>query len=225
MCGRFVLKSNGEQIAQMFELDESPSVAPRFNIAPSQPILAIRLTADGRQASPLRWGLIPHWAKEASIGNRMINARAETVAEKPSFRAAFRRRRCLVPADGYYEWAKTKSGKQPYFIQRQDGRSFAMAGLWERWQTPEGETLESTALMTTQANADLSSVHDRMPLIVDASAYQTWLDPLDAGESSLMPLLKPAPEGVFVANAVGRAVNNPRYDRPDCIDTVQLNDD
>ncbi len=223
MCGRFVLKSDGAALAQLFDLTAALSVQPRFNIAPTQPVTAIRLDKQGlREATQLRWGLIPHWAKEPSIGNRMINARAETVASKPAFRDAFRRRRCLVAADGYYEWAKTPIGKQPYYICRNDEQPFAIAGLWERWHTRDGDTLETTTLLTTEANTDLRELHDRMPVVLEPRLYQAWLD-RDANDAqALLDLLASARPDSLCARPVSRLVNNPRNEDPRCIDAVQL---
>ncbi len=223
MCGRFVLKSDNAQIAQMFDLAKVPLLVARFNIAPSQPIMAVRRSLNSverREATELQWGLIPSWAKDKSIGIRLINARSETLAEKPSFREAFRHRRCLIPADGYYEWGISVRGKQPHFIHRRDNGCFAMAALWERWRSAEGDLLESTTLLTTAANAELSTLHSRMPVILEPSTYETWLKQNPESRSQLATLLKPAPEGIFVADAVSSAVNNPRYDDPNCIEPL-----
>ncbi len=171
----------------------------------------------------LRWGLVPHWARDAAIGNRMINARAETVAEKPAFRAAFRQRRCLIAADGIYEWRKAPDGaKQPYFIRRADDAPFAFAGLWERWRTPGdgthgGEPLETCAIITTEANQTLAPIHHRMPVILAADDHDAWLDPEPPSAAALTALLRPAPADAVIAQPVGRHVNNARNDDPACI--------
>ena len=215
MCGRFTLRTPAHRLAEAFGVRELPNLRPRYNIAPSQDVVAIRRAADGRELVSLRWGLIPFWAKEAAIGNRMINARAETAAGKPAFRAAFRRRRCLVAADGFYEWQKTDGGpKQPYFIRLADDAPFAIAGLWERWSAPDGEAVESCTLLTTGANDLLRPIHDRMPVILAPAAYDAWLD---AEAPSAEALLRPYPAGEMTAYAIGRLVNDPRTDAAACI--------
>ena len=165
----------------------------------------------------LRWGLIPHWARDPSIGNRMINARAETVGEKPAFRSAFRSRRCLVPSSGFYEWKKEEGGKQAYFIRPRGRSSFAFAGLWERWQGPEGSLVESCTLITTEANELISHLHDRMPVILPPSEYALWLDPGIPDGRRLIPLLQPSPTMELEAFPVGAIVNNPKMDDSRCI--------
>jgi putative SOS response-associated peptidase YedK len=204
MCGRFAFYSPSEATAALFGASGSLKVKPRYNIAPTQDIAAICLDEDGgRKLKSLRWGLVPSWAKDPAIGNRMINARAETVAEKPSFRAAYRRRRCLVLADGFYEWHKEGSGKTPYFISRSDGSPFAFAGLWEHWQGRESdETLYSATLITTAANEFMAPLHDRMPIILDPARADVWMAGGDDFVQSATPDLRAWP--------VGREVNNPR---------------
>lgn len=164
----------------------------------------------------MRWGLIPRWAKDASIGNRLINARAETAAEKPSFREAFRRRRCLIPADGFYEWKKEADGKQPWLIRRMEGKGFAFGGLWERWNGPEGP-VESFTILTTSPNATVGPLHDRMPVIVAPAAFDLWLDPEVDGPLLLENILRPAPDDLLEAHPVSRLVNSPANDEPACI--------
>lgn len=222
MCGRFVLKSSGDDVADLLALPSIPALSPRYNIAPTQTIWAARIDQAGgeRRLVPLRWGLIPHWAKDAGIGARLINARSETAAEKPAFRGAFRRRRCLVPADGYYEWSATPAGKQPYFIRRCDGQAFAIAGLYEAWTDADGKPTESCALLTTRANEELAQLHDRMPVILERGAHQDWLDPTLADAAHLSALLTPAPRDALRADPVSRRVNNPRNDDPRCIETL-----
>jgi putative SOS response-associated peptidase YedK len=181
MCGRITFRASGKDLATLFDLIEVPDLdlEPRYNIAPSQPILAVREPANGvgRELVTLRWGLVPHWAKDLKIGYKLINARAETVATTPSFRSAFRKRRCLVPADGYYEWQKLEKAKQPFYFHRKDGRPFAFAGRWEHWESPDGELVESCTILTTDANDLAKPIHNRMPVIVDAAQYGLWLDP------------------------------------------------
>jgi putative SOS response-associated peptidase YedK len=165
----------------------------------------------------LRWGLIPGWAKDPTIGNRMINARAETAAEKPAFRAALRRRRCLVAADGFYEWQRSGKQKQPYFIRLCDDRPFAFAGLWETWEAPELSSIESCTLLTTAANDLIRPIHDRMPVILAPDAYQPWLDLSVQKPEKVLPLLQPFPSEAMIAYPVGMLVNNPAHDDPQCI--------
>ncbi len=218
MCGRFTLRTPAHALAEAFGVPERPNLAPRYNIAPTQAVAAVRRADGGRELVMLRWGLIPAWAKDAVIGNRMINARAETVADKPAFRAAFRHRRCLIAADGFYEWRKTGGGaKQPYHIRLESGAPFAIAGLWERWRPPDGEAVESCTLITTAANALLAPIHDRMPVIVGPEDYDAWLDPEPPSAGALTALLRPYPADRMSAFAVSRVVNDPRNDTEACI--------
>ena len=233
MCGRMVLTRSAEEIVSEFELEEGETGfewPPRYNVAPSQQIPIIRRV--GRSPSQLaqaRWGLIPTWAKDASIGHRLINARSETAAEKPSFRSAFRQRRCLVPADGFYEWKRDPSvaGRKgrppstPFYFRRPSGASLAIAGLWEAWtDSATGEFIESATLLTTEANGDVQAIHHRMPVLLEAPDWARWLDPAVGDRAILEPLLKPAALGTLESFAVARLVNNPRHDAPDCIDRV-----
>ncbi len=222
MCGRFTLTSPEQDLLLHFLLPEAPAREPRYNVAPGQPVAAVRIARDGsqRELVPLSWGLIPSWAKDPKLGARMINARAETAAEKPSFRNAFRRRRCLVPADGFYEWQKSEAGKQPFYIRLQGGGTFAFAGLWEFWRGPEGETIESCALLTTQPNSLLRPLHDRMPVILPRSDYALWLDPEVQTVERLQPLLVPYPAERMEAYPVGRYVNSPENEGPRCIEPL-----
>jgi putative SOS response-associated peptidase YedK len=216
MCGRFTLRARPQAVAEAFELLELPDLSPRYNIAPTQLIASVRFDADrgSRVLVRQRWGLIPSWADDPSIGNRMINARAETVATKPAFRKAFAARRCLIVADGFYEWQKTAEGKQPYFMHRRDDAPFAFAGLWERWG-PERQ--ESCTIITTTANATMRSLHDRMPVIVQPKDYGAWLDPACQGGEALAPILRPAPEDLLVVEPVRPLANSPRNDIPECV--------
>ncbi len=213
------MRASGEAIARQFQLAEVPQLAARYNIAPTQPVLAIRRDSGGPAAVWLRWGLIPHWAKDAGIGARMINARAETVAEKPAFRSAFRRRRCLIVADGFYEWQKTAGKtKQPYFFGLQPaGTTFAFAGLWERWQDPAGQPVESCSIITTSANDLLQPIHDRMPVIIPAEHYAHWLDPQFEQSGPLQELLQPYPAAAMHTHPVSTHVNSTRNDDPACV--------
>ena len=206
-------------VAEQFALFAAPEFRARYNIAPMQPVAAIRLRgAEGpeRECVWLRWGLAPSWAKDPAIGNSLINARCETAAAKPAFRAAFRRRRCLVPADGFYEWQRTGGRKQPYFFHRADDHPFAIAGLWELWEGPDHAALETCTLLTTAANGLMRPIHDRMPVILPPEAYSPWLDPT-VEPAELQPWLAPPPDDALTVHPVGALVNSPRNDDPRCI--------
>lgn len=208
MCGRYSLTTPAEAVRRVFGYTERPNLMPRTNIAPTQDVAAVRLGDDrARHFVSLRWGLIPSWAKDATIASKMINARGETVAEKPAFRAAFRARRCLIPADGFYEW-KTEGGvKQPYRIARADREPFAFAGLWERWEkAPDGVPVETSTIITTDANETLQAIHHRMPVILASADFAAWLDPA-AKPADLQALLRPFPPQDLVAYRVSRRVN------------------
>ena len=214
MCGRFAFYSPSEATAALFGVSASITVEPRFNIAPSQYIAGIRETdAAGRELAMFRWGLVPFWAKDPAIGNRMINARAETVAEKPSFRAAYRHRRCLLLADGFYEWKKEGAGKVPYFISLANGEPFAFAGLWETWQSKESEEIiQSTTLITSAANEFISTVHHRMPIILQPDTADRWL----TGDDNLLSdVAGNSPN--FQAWPVDQRVNNARNEGEELI--------
>ena len=217
MCGRFTVRTPAHRLAEAFGVDLRANLAPRYNIAPTQQVAVLR----GDGFSMLRWGLVPSWAKDPAIGSRMINARAETVAEKPSFRAAFRQRRCLVLADGFYEWQKRSGGvKQPYYIRLADDRPFAFAGLWERWRRPEGGDLETCTIITTEANDALRPIHERMPVILPAADRAAWLDPGTAPREALQAMLRPYPGDAMTAFPISRLVNNVRNDEPACIEAA-----
>lgn len=218
MCGRFTLAADPGTLKTLFDLDDVPALPARYNIAPTQPVAAVRYDADRdrRQFTFLTWGLIPFWAKEPKIGARMINARAETVAEKAAFRAAFRYRRCLIPTSGFYEWQKRGSHKQPYYITMQDQQPFAIAGLWERWQSPDGSVIESCTLLTTTPNDLVQPLHNRMPVILAPADYALWLAPHSSARQ-LRDLLRPYPAAAMLAYPVSTRVNNPTYDAVDCI--------
>jgi len=223
MCGRFAFYSPHEAVARLFSVAAAPAIEPRYNIAPTQFIAAVRETGGPREVAMLYWGLVPSWAKEKAIGTRMINARAETLAEKPSFRNAFRRRRCLVLADGYYEWQRSGTVKQPYFIGFADGAPFGMAGLWERWRDPaSGEPLESCCIVTTTPAASVAQVHDRMPVIVPAEAHAEWLDPRNEATDRLARLLGPCTRPDILARPVSRRVNDARNQGPDLIEQLAV---
>jgi putative SOS response-associated peptidase YedK len=202
----------------LFGVAAAPAVEARYNIAPTQFVAAVRDTGGPREVAMLYWGLVPSWAKEKAIGARMINARAETLAEKPSFRNAFRRRRCLVLADGYYEWQRSGPVKQPYFISFAGGEPFGMAGLWERWRDPaSGESLESCCIVTTAPAPAVAHVHDRMPVIVPPAAYAEWLDPRNEATDRLARLLGPTAEPGLQARRVSRRVNDARNQGDDLV--------
>ncbi len=214
MCGRFVLFASPDMLQAEFDLAAPPTgLTPRYNIAPTQPVAVIANKGE-RSIEMFTWGLIPSWAKERSIGSRMINARAETLAEKPAFRAAFRKRRCLIVADGFYEWKKEGTGKTPMFIRLASQRPFAFAGLWEYWQPPGAEPVLSCTIITTDANALVSPIHDRMPVILPASAYDLWLDPAPREPAALMALLHPFEDEPMEAIVVSRLVNSPANEGP-----------
>lgn len=219
MCGRFTLTAPAEVVAEHFQLEALPLLAPRYNIAPTQPVAAVRLSpGGGREWTHFRWGLVPSWSKDLAIGAKMINARAETVAEKPSFRAAFRRRRCLVPASGFYEWKQTDGRKQPMYIYPTTGL-MAFAGLWEIWSSADGDQLETCTILTTDPNELLSDIHNRMPVILDPADYSTWLDP-QTPQDVLMHLLHAAPDGLLEAYPVSTAVNSPSREGPECVEPL-----
>jgi len=217
MCGRFTLRTPASELVEIFRLVRSFELSPRYNIAPTQPVAAVRESAEGRQLAPLIWGLIPAWAEDARIGARMINARSETAATKPAFRDAFRRRRCLIPADGFYEWRKNGGrGKQPCLITLHNERPFAFAGLWEHWERAGAAPIDSCTILTTETNDLLRALHDRMPVILHPQDYDRWLD-INTGTQELEPLLVPYPSGEMEFLEVGTYVNNARNDGPDCV--------
>ena len=200
MCGRYELHAHPAAIALAFGLAYPPEIQPRYNIAPTQQVPIVRLNAAGeRELVQVRWGLVPRWAKDPSIGARMINARAETVATKPAFATAFRRHRCLLPADGFYEWqaARRTAAKQPMRVGMKDGSVFGLAGLYERWLSPEGEPLDTCTIVTTEANALLRDVHPRMPVIIAPEAYEQWLDPTDADAGALIARVRSAADDLL----------------------------
>jgi putative SOS response-associated peptidase YedK len=219
MCGRFTLSANAQRLQRSFPLFEIPEVPARFNIAPTQQVLALRQLGEARpRATLLRWGLIPFWAKEKKVGASLINARADSVATKPAFREAFRRRRCLIPADGFYEWRKgdKRAPKQPFHIRREDEQPFGFAGLWERW-TGEEPAIESCTIITTDANDIVGPLHDRMPAILDPRDYARWLDPAPADPGLLSEMLRPYVSEPMIALPVGPFVNNVNHEGVNCL--------
>ena len=227
MCGRFTQRYTWEEVqASLNLIGPAPNLRPRYNVAPSQKVAAVRSSDDGRSLSMLRWGLIPSWAREPNIGYKLINARAETASSKPSFRAAWRARRCLIPADGFYEWTRRGGEKQPWLFGLKDGGPFAFAGLWEQWTVPEGaaytgslaewapgEAIETCTILTTAANAAVARIHNRMPVILPPDAYEPWL----SGEA--VPL-GPYPADAMTAHPVSTLVNKPANDDPRCVEPV-----
>lgn len=222
MCGRYVVTTPGEVLAELFELDEKPHLEPRFNVAPTQEVAIVRRRADGdrREWARVRWGLVPFWAKEKAIGHKLINARGETLAEKPAFRDAFKKRRCLVPADGFYEWQRLDGRKQPWLLRLRGGAPFAFAGLWSTWKDPaDGEPLETCTLVTTTPNELVATVHDRMPVILPWERHADWLTP-DAAPDALATLLVPYPASEMEAYPVSTWVNSPAHDDAKCLEPL-----
>lgn len=223
MCGRYAFFSPAEAVKRIFALDAVPVLERRYNIAPTQSVPAVRGGEEGARAfAMLHWGLVPKWAKERAIGNRMINARSETVAEKPSFRDAFRRRRCLVLADGWYEWQVAPDGKQPWFIHMKDSRPFAFAGLWERWKDPaDGALLESCTIVTTDASESIKKIDERMPVVLAEEDWDRWLDTAFSETDKLSELLRPYEPKALEAWPVSRQVNAPKNQGPELIASAE----
>lgn len=221
MCGRITLTSSARELAEHFELTpglELPPLEPRFNVAPSQDVATVRQDRDGRRVLAMeRWGLVPHWAKDPAIGNRLINARAESVATKPAFQDALRSRRCVVPADGFYEWSGPPGERCPYLFRRPDRAMIGIAGLYERWIGEGGEVIDSCTLITTDANATLAPFHDRMPVILAPSDYAAWLDRGREEPAALLPLLAPCSSDWLEPQRASSRVNDPRNDDPECL--------
>ena len=222
MCGRFTQSKTMEEILKHIQLKQLLKVKPRYNIAPSQEVTCVRNASGNgskdRECVLLRWGLIPYWAKDPSIGNRLINARAETVTEKPAFRKAFRFQRCLVLADGFYEWKREGKRKQPYYFCFRDHRLFAFAGLWDKWENQQHTIIETCAILTTKPNAVMEPIHNRMPVILDEKDYDLWLDSKVQGGPVLHGLLRTHPGDEMLASPVSTHVNNPLFDDPACLD-------
>jgi len=212
MCGRFVITSPPAALRQIFGYIEQPNFPPRHNIAPTQPIPVVIIENGIRHFRLMRWGLLPAWVKDPRNFTLLINARAETIREKPAFKNAIRRRRCLIPADGYYEWSQSEARKRPYFVQRRDGRPFGLAGLAETWIGPNGEELDTVAIVTTAASADLAELHPRVPVTIDSNDFERWLDSADDDAWAAMALLAPPREGEFVWHQVSTRVNRTAND-------------
>jgi putative SOS response-associated peptidase YedK len=231
MCGRFVSTSRPEEVASYFGASLAEQLVPaagaddpwqNFNVAPTSSVLVVVERSDGRLVDRFRWGLVPFWAKDPSVGSRMINARAETLAEKPAYRQAFKKRRCIIPADGFYEWQVVpgRKAKQPMYIHRRDGDRLAFAGLWERWTPEDGVPLHSCSVVTGPPNEVVAPIHDRMPVMLPPDAWEVWLDPAVDDTDLLRSLLVPAPASLFVADPVSAAVNNVRNKGPELIEPV-----
>jgi len=214
MCGRYAVTSAPEAIRALFGYPEQPNFPPRYNVAPTQPIAIVRLIDGKRQFALVRWGLLPSWVKDPKNFSLLINARGESLTDKPAFSAAVKRRRCLVPADGFYEWKTSRVGKQPYFVRAKSGGPIAFAGLWETWMGPNGEELETAAIVTTRANRTLDEIHDRMPVVVPPEAFNLWLDCANVDVETAMTLVAPAPDAVLEAYTVSSAVNRTANDNP-----------
>lgn len=220
MCGRYNLRLTNREMQVFFDLFREPEWSPRYNIAPTQTVIAIRKQDEGWSADRLRWGLVPFWAKDLSIGSRMINARSETVDTSKAFRPALKARRCIIPASGFYEWEKLdKKNKQPWHIFPKSDPVFAFAGLWESWTSPEGTPVETCTIITTEANDFMARMHDRMPVVLSRVATDAWLDPsttIGAAKS----LCVPCDNDLMDRNAVSTLVNNVRNESPDCINSL-----
>ncbi|WP_372869782.1 SOS response-associated peptidase [Planomicrobium okeanokoites] len=221
MCGRFALYADYKVILERFSIEQASfdenEYEPSYNIAPSQLIAAVVSDGNKNRLGKLKWGLIPPWAKDAKIGYKMINARAETAAEKPSFRNAFKKKRCLIIADSFYEWRKDEEGKTPMLIKMKSEEPFAFAGLWESWESPEGEPIHSCSILTTKPNGVMASIHDRMPVILSKEAEKIWLDPNVQDIEMLESVLKPYEDGEMEAYQVSEEVNSPKNNKADLI--------
>jgi putative SOS response-associated peptidase YedK len=218
MCGRYRLARNNQSLAHFFDLETEVDWSPRYNVAPGQRVAVVRqdATRPVRSLSTMRWGLIPSWAKEAKTGYKMINARAETIADKPAFRKPLHSRRCLIPADGFYEWQTKGKVKSPFCFALADDSLFAFAGIWEAWKNPEKEFVETCSIITTSANSLLSGIHDRMPVILEPDSYDVWLDPGFTKVEDLLDLLKPYPADSMRRYPVSPRVNSVQNDDPAC---------
>jgi putative SOS response-associated peptidase YedK len=222
MCGRYRLSRHKQLLAEYFGMDfDSLEWHPRYNIAPAQPVPVVTQAGGERKASLMRWGLIPSWAADRSGAARTINARAETAAAKPSFREPLRKRRCLIPADGFYEWQRSGQAKQPFCFELGDGAIFAFAGLWDRWRAPDGQVLESCTVLTTAANRVMEGIHDRMPVILTRPNYERWLDPAMQNLQDAAALLAPYEADAMKRYAVSARVNQVANDGPECCEPAE----
>lgn len=218
MCGRFVTASDPDDLARLFEVDDRRADLPvSYNVAPTMPVYAVAEHAGARHLVSFRWGLVPTWADDPKVGSRMINARAETVADKPAYRTALARRRCLIPADGFYEWRVTAGRRTPLYIHGSNGAPLAFAGLWEAWRQPDGAWLRTCSIVTLAATSRLRELHERMPVVLPAAAWQPWLDRTERRATVAQALLAQPAVDDLVWHEVGTDVNNVRNDRPDLV--------
>lgn len=223
MCGRFALTASPDEVRALLEYLDLPNFPPRYNIAPTQPIAIVRQEGDRRRFALVRWGLVPGWVKDPMSFTLLINARAETAAEKPSFRNAMRHRRCLIPASGFYEWKRPENGpKQPYWIRPRDGGLVAFAGLWEEWTDPDGGEIETGAILTVDANRTIAEIHNRMPAVIAKENFAGWLDTGRVPAKEAAKMLAPAPEDLFTAIPVSTRVNSARDDDPGLQEAVPI---
>jgi putative SOS response-associated peptidase YedK len=220
MCGRYAITSAPEAIRRLFGYDEQPNFPPRYNVAPTQPVPIVRTVEGKRRFALVRWGLIPAWVKDPRAFSLLINARGESLGDKPAFRAAMRYRRCLFPADGFYDWRREGERATPHYVRLKAGGPIALAGLWENWMGPYGEEMETAAIVTTRANRMLASIHPRMPVIVPPEAFDLWLDSGKVDATTAAALIAPAPEDMLDAYEVSPAVNSAGNDTPDLIAPV-----
>jgi putative SOS response-associated peptidase YedK len=214
MCGRYAITSSPDAIRALFRYDDVPNFPPRYNIAPTQPIAVVRVEEGKRRFALVRWGFIPSWVKDPKTVSLLFNARGETAIDKPAYRAAMKRRRCLIPADGFYEWQRVGEGKQPFYVRSKNGEPLAFAGLWETWTGLNGEELETAAIVTTTANTTLAPVHDRMPVVVPPDAFDLWLNCAEVDAQTAAALIVPAPDDLLEAYPVSSAVNRVANDEP-----------
>jgi putative SOS response-associated peptidase YedK len=220
MCGRFVADIPAAELKKIFNLIEPQNIEPRFNVAPTQLAAVVRNQGDHNRLDMLKWGLVPSWSKDLSFGSHLINARSETVAEKPAFRHAIKYRRCIIPTSGFYEWTHSGNMKQPYYIKMADHSPMCLAGLWEAWKAADGNELETFTILTTAANKLVAPIHDRMPVILHSNAFTLWLNHNMHDPEQLQPLYQPFPVEEMTAYMVPNLVNNPRFDSPACIAQV-----
>lgn len=220
MCGRYTFTSAPEAIRQLFGYLEQPDFPPRYNIAPTQPIAIVRLAEDVRHFALVRWGLLPSWVKDPKVFSLLINARGESISDKHAFKSAMKYRRCLVPADGFYEWQRDGERRRPFYVRAKSGSPLAFAGLWEVWTGPNGEEVETAAIVTTRANGTLSPIHDRMPVIVPPKAFDLWLNCQEVDATTAAALIAPAPDDFLEAYEISPAVNRTANDSPRLLDPV-----
>jgi putative SOS response-associated peptidase YedK len=222
MCGRFVVRSSPEEIRRLLGYEDTPNFPPRYNVAPTQPIPVVRMERGKRRFALMRWGLIPSWVKDPMRFSLLINARAEGITQKASFRAAMIRRRCLIPADGFYEWQKTPGGKRPFYVNARHGGAMAFAGLWETWMDATGGEIDTAAIVVCPANAKLAPIHDRMPVVLPPEKFEAWLDTENVGAEEASELLKPAPDDALSAYEVSTRVNDHRNEGAELIEPSEI---